>query len=304
MVAKIAAAPRLLNAATGSVMLPLTQSHGPDFGTWRSGPIEIPLGATNGTGSYTWSVIGSLPPGISLRTDVPSWFGSASAGLIGVATTPGTYNFTLSVTSGVETVPQNCTLRVTGLTITESQLPDAFAGVPYSYSLTAVGSANASAATFTTAGSVPAGMTLATNGTLSGSATTPGFYNVSFRLGDGTDVVNLVWIGIYVSAIEITTAGTTPGVLPNVIQDVPYTASVSASPAGSYTFSANGLPFGLTMSDLGGISGTVISNNGSNPGPFSVSVTATNNSNHAVSETRTMSIDVLGAAATLPAIAP
>ena len=47
--------------------------------------------ATGGDGTYEWSVIaGSLPPGLSLRTDKPSFFPpSASAGLIGVADPKG-----------------------------------------------------------------------------------------------------------------------------------------------------------------------------------------------------------------------
>ena len=238
MVAKIDAASRSLSPATGSVMLPLTQSQGPNLGTWSIGEIDIPLNATGGAGGYTWSVIGSLPPGISLRTGF--WASSVAAGLLGVATTPGDYSFTLSVTSGAETVEQPCTLKVTALTTTENRVPDAFVGVPYSHSLTALGGGTIPV-TWTPSGGVPAGMTLAPDGTLSGTPTTAGIYSVKFTVGNGTDTVNR-GAGLRVSAIQITTAGATPGVLPNVIQDVPYSASVSASPAGSYTFTADGLP--------------------------------------------------------------
>src|SRR6185503_6624856 len=68
MVAKVDAASRSLSPATGSVMLALAQSQGPNLGTWSIGEIDIPLNATGGAGGYTWSVIGSLPPGISSRT--------------------------------------------------------------------------------------------------------------------------------------------------------------------------------------------------------------------------------------------
>ena len=66
---------------------------GPDFGTWSIGLVETPLVATGGSGPYAWSVVdGSLPPGIALRTDNPPSFpATASAGLVGVATMPGTY---------------------------------------------------------------------------------------------------------------------------------------------------------------------------------------------------------------------
>src|SRR6516225_4852311 len=71
----------------------------PSSQTWPLGEDQIELSATGGTGHYTWSLIsGTLPPGLSIRTDVPSFFPSnAQAGLIGVATTPGAYDFTLQV---------------------------------------------------------------------------------------------------------------------------------------------------------------------------------------------------------------
>ena len=87
----------------------LTQNQGPNLGTWVEGFIQLQLAASGGggNGTYVWSLVpgtGSLPPGISLRTDVPSFFSAnANAGLIGIATTPGNYSFTLRVTSGGQT---------------------------------------------------------------------------------------------------------------------------------------------------------------------------------------------------------
>src|SRR5437762_10977292 len=94
-------------------------SQGPNFGTWSVGEVQAALAATGGNGTYSWSVTaGALPPGISLRTDRAAFFpATASAGLIGVATTPGTYNFTLSVTSAGLTSNQNCTVKVTALAV-------------------------------------------------------------------------------------------------------------------------------------------------------------------------------------------
>ena len=96
------------------------QSQGSNFGTFSIGQIETALSATGGNGTYAWSVVaGSLPPGLAVRTDKPFFFqSSASAGLIGVATTPGSYNFTLRVTSGGQTVDQASTLKVTARSTT------------------------------------------------------------------------------------------------------------------------------------------------------------------------------------------
>src|SRR5438552_2922157 len=90
-----------------------------DFGTFSVGAIEIPLTTGIGDGTGTWSVIDSnVPPGMSLRTDGPVWFPpNARAGLIGVATTPGTYHFTLRVTSAGQTSDKNCTIKITSLLV-------------------------------------------------------------------------------------------------------------------------------------------------------------------------------------------
>src|SRR5215831_15751507 len=113
---------------------------GPDFGTVSIGVVDgLPVSATGGS-VYTWTLSsGSLPPGLSIRTDIPTWFpAGASAGLIGVATTPGTYTFTLRVTSGTDLVEKVCTITITSLVVKDGpRVPDAFVGAPFSYALTA-----------------------------------------------------------------------------------------------------------------------------------------------------------------------
>ena len=92
----------------------------PNFGTFSVGEVAISLVATGGNGVYTWAVSGNVPPGLTVRHDPASWPSyvntSSSAVLLGVATTPGIYNFTLSVTSAGQTVNQNATIRITALT--------------------------------------------------------------------------------------------------------------------------------------------------------------------------------------------
>jgi hypothetical protein len=277
---------------------PVVQSHGPDLGTWSIGQIEMPLNATGGDGiNYLWSVVGDLPPGMALRADPPSCcFQNASAGLIGVATTAGTYTFTLSVASGGQTADQVSTLRVTALTTKENQLPDAFVGKAFSYTLTALNSADGSNGLWTATSGMPAGMTLDPDGRVWGTPTTAGFYNAGFTLYDGTDTVNR-GVSLRVAAIEITT----PGVLPNATQGVTYpnTTITASGGTGPYTFSANGLPFGLSLIS-GVITGSVSSNN-SSLGKVFVSVTASSNG---ASYTKTMSIEVVGATPLPPHIGP
>jgi hypothetical protein len=239
---------------------PTAQTQNANFGTFSIGQVETQLSATGGNGTYAWSVIaGTLPPGLAVRTDKPSFFPlSASAGLIGVATTPGTYNFTLRVTSGASTSDQPSTLKVTTLLAKDSQLPDVFVGTPMTYTLTPLG--NAGSVTFTPTGSLPGGLSLSAAGVVSGTPTTAGFGNISFSMNDGVDTV-FKGLSFSIFAVQITT----PGVLPNATQDSPYPATTitATGGAGGYTFTANGLPNGLSISSGGVISGTVLSGNSS-----------------------------------------
>ena len=258
---------------------------GPNLGTWRVGEVQKALTATGGNGTYSWALVsGTLPAGLALRTDVPSFFpAGTAAGLIGVATTPGTYSFTISVTSGGSPVTQACTMKITGFELKDTySLPDAFVGSAYSYTLTPLN--NAGAVTFTPTGGVPAGMTLNGSGLLSGTPSTAGAYNITFSINDTVDTI-FGSVGLKVSAVQITT----PGLLPNATfgnsYSVPITASGGAAP---YTFSSGGLPQGLSLnSSTGLLSGTVTGGQGRRTIPFTVM-----DSNN-ISYTKNMAIDIL-----------
>jgi probable HAF family extracellular repeat protein len=275
---------------------PLFITSSANLGTWSIGEIQTSLVASGGNGTYTWSVAtgSTLPPGLALRTDTPSWFSSnASAGLMGVATTPGTYSFTLQVTSGTQSFSQAFTMKITGLVGKENacyQLPDAFVGQSYSYSLSALN--NAGAVTWTATSNVPAGMTLA-NGVLSGPPTQAGYYNINYTINDGVDTVN-VCSSLNVSLVQVTS----PGVLPNATQNYFYSYTVAAS-GGTlpYTFSVSALPSGLALnSSTGLISGTVTQG----AIRFSFNLTATDKNNF--SYTKTMALAVIGGPPVLPSL--
>jgi hypothetical protein len=170
-------------AASAAWADPLMQLEGPNFGTHGIGELQLRLRATGGTGSYAWEVVaGALPPGISVRADGPPWFPpDASAGLIGVATTPGTYNFTLRVTSAGQATDQDCTIKISPLVVTTYwSTADAFVGKPFSQTLTAVN--NAGPLTWALGnGFLPPGMALSPAGVLSGTPTASGFYTSTSR---------------------------------------------------------------------------------------------------------------------------
>src|SRR4051812_21302279 len=278
---------------TGSAQSPTPPPS--DLGTYSIGQVWAQL-----FGSDTWAVAAgsTLPPGLSLRTDTPPWFSpDAHAGIIGLATTPGDYTFTL--TRGLLS-PQVYRIRISPLVVRDWwNLKDAFVGAPYSHQLAALGNAGPVAWTvdpFT----LPPGLTFDTSGLLSGTPTAAGFYNVQFSLTDGTDTVfRSVSVNVFDIAIASPDA-LADGSLPNATRGAPYHAVITASGgAGGYTFTSDPLPFGLSLSGSGEISGTVL-DNGSGERTFNVTAT---DSRHA-SYTKRMTIYLQTVPPSPPAMSP
>ena len=86
------------------------QTNPANFGTYSIGHTEIQL--YGDFSEYVLQAGSTLPPGMLLRDDTPSWFQpSQRAGISGVALTPGTYNFTL-LRNGI---PEPHTVTITAL---------------------------------------------------------------------------------------------------------------------------------------------------------------------------------------------
>jgi len=261
---------------------------GPDLGTYSVGEVNIPLVASGGTGAYTWTVTpGSLPPGLSIRTDVPSWFQNAQAGIIGLATTPGTYNFTLSVTGGGDPVTAPVSVRITALNAKDPyNLPDGFLLHDYTYQFTATGTATV---TWTADAPMPPGLNLSASGVLSGVPNQSGGYNVSVALTDGADTVHRTFrINVY--ALQFAGSAT----LPDAVQNAPYTYTLN--PSGGtppYRFMPNGMPNGLTLnSSTGVISGT----DTNSPGRYSFNVWVGDSANPQNSYSRNFEVNTVASA--------
>ncbi|PYR68953.1 MAG: hypothetical protein DMF88_07630 [Acidobacteria bacterium] len=273
---------------------PVSQTQPSNLGAWSIGHLEIPLSATGGNGTYAWSVVGgTLPPGLSLRDDPPPW-NQATTAIGGVATTPGTYTFTLRATSGTAFADQITTLTITALSVKDgnafSYLPDAFVGAPYSYTLTALGAAGP--VTFSSPGGLPPGLALGAGGVISGSPATEGYYWISFAVSDGVDTI---WRGVSLAVNTVNIA--TPGVLPNATRGAAYTATLTASGGTPpYSFHDGCCVPGLVMGLDGTISGTVLSSAPLVPARVRVEVTDANMHTF----TKWMSIDVLGNAPAPP----
>lgn len=223
--------------------------------------------ASGGVGPYSYAVTGALPAGLSLSGNTIS----------GTPTAPGSYPITITATDTGSTgtgspftVARNYTITVAAPTITvnPATLPNPVAATAYSQTVTATG--GAAPYTFSvTAGALPAGITLASGGTLSGTSNVVGTYNFTVT---ATDNFGQTGNRAYTVTIAAPTLTLTPaaGTL-----TAPYGAAYSqafTASGGSNTFSyalTGALPAGLTFS------GNTISGTPTVPGSYPITVTAT-----------------------------
>lgn len=251
------------------------------------------LAASGGIGPYTWSGGQGLPAGLTL---------SPSGSISGTPTAAGPpVNFSVSVADSIgNTAGRSFALTIagSGITVQTTSLPAASVGSPYNATLTAVGGASPYTWSLIS-GSLPAGLTLNGNGTISGTpaanATTSSFTvratdtaNVSATSGNLSIAVNTG------SALTITTPS-----LPNGIVNTVYAASslLAAGGTAPYTWSlASGtFPPGISFdSGTGAVFGTPTT-----VGTFSFTVQVKDSSAPQASATKNFSVTVI-AAGTLP----
>ena len=135
---------------------------------------------TGGVGPYTWSETGALPQGMSLSSD---------GRLSGTPTTAGTFSFTVTVTdsSSPNSSKESVTLLIRDSPLmirTTPMLPFGSAVQPYpGFAFTASGG-SAPITWQVTAGVLPAGMTLGTDGTLFGTPSAGGSFTFTVTARD------------------------------------------------------------------------------------------------------------------------
>lgn len=140
------------------------------------------LAAEGGTAPYTFTVTaGALPAGLTL---------SVTGSLSGTPTTAGSSNLTVTVVDAAGCVgSRNYTITVTAacqsLTLAPASLPGGTVGVPYSQTLTATGG-TAPYSFAVTSGTLPAGLTLASNGLLSGTLASAGGFSFTITATDAS----------------------------------------------------------------------------------------------------------------------
>jgi serine/threonine-protein kinase len=213
-------------------------------GTAYSGTVT----GSGGTGALTYTATG-LPAGLAMST---------AGAISGTPTTAGTSTVTVTVkdsaaTAQTATAAYSLTVSAPALTLAGGTLTAGTISVAYSATVKASGGAG----TFSYAASgLPAGLAMSTAGVISGTPTTAGTSTVTVTVTDTASPVQTAsaTYSLTVSAPALSLAG---GTLVNGTAGAAYSATVKATGgAGTFTYSASGLPAGLAMSTAGVISGT------------------------------------------------
>ena len=254
-------------------------------------PYSAYMIATGGIASYTWTVSGTLPKGLTFDPNSGQLYGTPlqygtyplAFGVKDSTTDPGPLSdavgFNLTVDSGLQLSPI---------------LPNPQVGKAYSQALNATGGLKPYTWQLTS-GTLPDGLQFnATAGVISGTPTTVGAFTFTITVADAENPKATAPATFTLSTAAPGLSVTTPGVLPAAAVGNPYTMSLSATGGTPpYTWTASGaVPAGLTLSTSGTISGT--------PTQYSVpagtsnvfSVTVTDSSNPRMTAPATMSLAV------------
>ncbi|MBI1762014.1 MAG: putative Ig domain-containing protein [Acidobacteria bacterium] len=190
---------------------------------------------------------GALPAGLTL---------SPTGLLTGTPAALGNFSFTVTASDALTCSGARAyTLQITcgPVTLNPNPLPAAQAGSAYSQMLTASGGV-APYAFAITGGGLPPGVSLSSGGLLSGTPTASGAFNVTITATGTGGCAGSRTYSFTVACPAITL--TTPP-FPDGAAGIAYNYTVTATPAGNYTFtlSQGNLPSGLTLSLAGVVSG-------------------------------------------------
>jgi hypothetical protein len=213
-------------------------------------PYNQTLAASGGDGSYDWAIVGgALPAGLSLNSNTGAIAGTPAA--------PGSWTFTVEVTSAGQTNSASLSIVVTttGPVITTSSLPGGVVGSSYNQTLTATGGGSFSWAII--GGALPSGLSLnAGTGAITGTPTTVGTSSFTVRVtSGGQSGTRALSIAVNATAPTVTTSS-----LPPASVGAAYSQTLTASGGdGSYAWAIapGALPAGLSLiPGSGAITGT------------------------------------------------
>jgi hypothetical protein len=214
-------------------------------------PFSETFTQTGGIGATTFSLAsGTLPAGLTL---------AANGVLSGTPTQTGSFPVTVTATDSNGCTGTGATYTIIigcqTITVTNPANANGTVSAPFSETFTQTGAIGT--ATFTTASTLPAGLTLAANGTLSGTPTQDGTFPIVVTVTDsngctGTGATYNLVIGCQTITVTnpVNTGGT---VSAGFSETFTQTAAVGGA---TFTLNSGVLPTGLTLATNGTLSGT------------------------------------------------
>jgi Putative Ig domain len=230
------------------------------------GTTPTPVVATDTDTPITYTVTaGALPTGLTL---------TSTGTFTGAATTAGTFNATVTATDSLGAA----STQVVTFTVTAANTPPVFT----SSAIRSIATGTAPSAvvatdlntpiTYTvTAGALPAGLTLSTTGSFTGTASTAGTFNATVTATDSLGAASTQAI-----TFTVTAANTPPVFTSSAIRSIATGTAPSAVVATdpntpiTYSVTAGALPTGLSLASTGSFTGTA-----STAGTFNATVIAT-----------------------------
>jgi hypothetical protein len=218
--------------------------------------------SSNGVAPVSWSESGALPPGMSLN---------AAGQLLGTPVTAGTYPFTVAAIDS-SSPPRNATGMVSlqisdSLTVisTTSLPPSGTATYPYAgYTFTVASGGSPPFTWKVTAGALPPGLTLGSDGSLSGTPTSAGSYTFTVSATDSAQPAETesapftIMVGTPTAPVVSTTPAPPSGTI-----TYPYNggnpfafAASGGLPPYTWAVTTGAVPAGLTLDPGGSLSGT------------------------------------------------
>ncbi|MEO6724306.1 MAG: Ig domain-containing protein, partial [Blastocatellia bacterium] len=231
-------------------------------------------------GTTTFSTGSTLPTGITL---------SSGGVLSGMPTQTGTFMITVKATDSNGCMGTGATYTLTincqTITVTNPTTNTGTADAAFSQTFTQAGGIGTT--TFSTASTLPAGLTLSQAGVLSGTPTQTGTFMITVKATDSNGCMGTG--AAYTLTITCQTITISPATIPGAFKGAPYSQTFTAAGAiGAVTWSvsAGSLPAGLTLSSAGMLSGTP-----SAIGNFTFTVKATDVNNCPGTQTYTLPVN-------------
>ena len=216
------------------------------------------LAATGGTPAYTWSIsVGSLPSGLSLNTATGAIAGTPAANAATSSFTVQVVGSDFATTATKATANLSITVNA-ALSITTTALPAGTVGTPYAANTTLAATGGTPPYTWTQVSlpvvgvlpvnsgvGLPTGLSLATNGAITGTPTATNTWNFRVQVKDSAstpatitaDLSILINAATTTPAVNVTVTGSTsPGQQPTVTVAAASTPTVSLNGTLTLTF--------------------------------------------------------------------